>query len=99
MRVPPRKLLVAERYRYPEFSSQKLKGERHDANDGEPLAVEQDLLPDDIRIAAKAPLPQSMTQDHGLPPPGPIFLWNERAPQDRLNAQQRKEVRCYSVCI
>src|SRR5262245_43127149 len=87
-------LLRAESRRNPEahLFRKKLKARGHYADDHILLPVEQNLFPDQRRIAAEPPLPETVADHRHVIPPRLIFFSVEDAPQIRLDAEQRKEV-------
>src|SRR5262245_20915684 len=71
---------------------QKLKARRRHSDDQILLPVEQNLSPDQRRIAAEPPLPQAVADHRHVVPPGLIFFPSENSPQLRLDAEKWEEV-------
>ncbi len=69
----------------------ELKTLGQDAEHRVTVAVQHDLLPDNLRISAKAPLPKRVADDDCCRSVGPIFIRQKAAPQHRHNTQHRKE--------
>ena len=83
---PERKLIVK---RNPElFRNRELKIWRHDANDRGGLAVNSDVLTDDIRIAIEIALPDLVTENGHLLRARLVVLGGEIAPKDRRDADE-----------
>src|SRR2546422_715718 len=85
--------------RHPELDPYQLPPEgrkievgRHDANHGVAIVVERDLFADQTGIAAVAPLPHPVAQDHHTRSTGLVFFGQEITAQHGSHAEKRKEV-------
>jgi hypothetical protein len=66
----------------------------HDTNNPVYIPVERELLAKSIGLAAKAPLPERITQNNARRRSGAIvFIRCEETAQRRTSPQQREEVR------
>jgi hypothetical protein len=72
--------------------SGKLKITRHHSDYLETLVIKGDSLVDDLRVAAKPFLPQSITQHGNLISSGPFVFDQEGAAQRGLNAECLEEI-------
>ena len=64
-----------------------------DADDREGAAVERDRAPDDRRIAGESPLPEVVAEDDDrVRVRRAVFLRQERAAEDRADAERVEEV-------
>src|SRR5262249_13123526 len=80
-------LLDVERARQQHISlAHELKPRRHYADHLPASSVERQRLTDDGRVAAEAPLPESVAQDYHRRDAGPILFRRERPPQLRRDA-------------
>src|SRR5436853_17906 len=86
-------LLRCEAHRRPQLcgAASETKRWRHHADDVIALAVERDCPIQYLRIAAKAPLPQAMTENHHEVVSGLIFFRQKTATEHRLRAQHGQE--------
>ena len=73
--------------------AREVEAGRHHTHDGEGIAVENERLADDLRVAAEAALPQAVAQQGDDVPVLRFLLGQERAPQQRHPPQQGEEVR------
>src|SRR6185436_6215987 len=91
--VRARKQLRSESERYPKFCDlRKPETTRHDADHRTGAIAECDLLPNDVWVAAKIPLPQIVSKDHYRVFVGPIFVSSESTSELRRNTQNVKDV-------
>src|SRR5215470_15220026 len=73
------------------LASPETKGRRHHADHRIAPATERDRLVYDFRIAAKPPLPQSVTENHYVAAAGLVFFREKVAAQFRLYAEHRQK--------
>ena len=68
------------------------RGQRHHADDRVWASVEGDDLPDHIGSAAKAALPQAVTEKRDVVGAGAIFIGGEAPADGRRDAEKREEI-------
>src|SRR5262249_6823257 len=79
--------------RHPSFDGhRKVEALGHYANDRETLAINFDVLAENVGIGGKASLPQAVAQDDFLIFARFFFLGKERAAEFRLHADQAEEI-------
>ncbi len=66
---------------------------RHDPDDRVGLAVQVHRLPEDLRVAGIAPLPEAVAQHDLVFPAGFLLFRQEDAPVERPDSQHREDVR------
>src|SRR5205823_6656474 len=71
----------------------QLETERHDADDRCALPGDLNLASDHRRIAAEATLPEPIPQHNDARPVRPILFRGKVAPEYRLHAEDRKDIR------
>src|ERR1051326_5101330 len=76
----------------------KIEIGRHDADDRRGMTVEIDRLPDDIRIAAEASLPQRVTENRDVVVAGSVFLRGEGAAVQWFTTEHAEVVVSYRGC-
>src|SRR6185436_5898973 len=79
----------AQRRPYLKGGVRKAEPRRRHADDGECPAAQIDCFSNDLRIAGEPSLPESIAEDDRVLS---IILRSEIAPEERLNAEDRKEV-------
>src|SRR5262245_18120609 len=84
---------IVKRERRPYFGFLQHAGRvRRYANQGMTATIERDRLADDLRIAAKTPLPQSLADDRHLRCARSFFLRQKRAALNQPDAQSLEEI-------
>src|SRR5207245_7028352 len=73
--------------------AREIETRTHHTNDRVALMVNGNELTDDIRVAAKAPLPQVVADDGNFVFSRLFFIGGKDSSEHRLRSQQRKEVR------
>ena len=92
--VPHLELLVdRERHPHLEVGLQEVEAARQHPDDRERLAVDEERLADDARVAAVAALPQPVGQDDDPVPARHLLLGQEGAAHGRPHAEHREERR------
>ena len=66
---------------------------RHHTNDRVRFGVQSDALTDDVRVAAKTPMPEIVTQEHNVMVSVNFLLRQEVAAQNRFDTEQREDIR------
>src|SRR4051794_12894747 len=66
---------------------------RHHADDRARLAIEPNLAPDDVAIAAEAPRPKSFAQNGDIRASGLLICWLQRPSEDRLHRKHIEQTR------
>src|SRR5271167_4957534 len=89
-------LLRCKTCRNPQFGSPvgKLHTSFHYANHCALLEVQRNFLTHDLRITAKPPQPQAMTEDRNMRRARKIIVSTEVAAERRSYTQHRKQIRC-----
>src|SRR5262249_55679479 len=81
-------------HRLPDFRLDgKAEARRHYADDGYALVVNSDCAADDSRVAAEAPLPQTIADDRRRSRAGLVFFFKKMPATGRIHAEQRKQAR------
>ena len=90
--VPPGVLLRSQRDRHLDVAHREEEVARRDADDRERLAVQRQAAADDRRIAAEAPLPETVGQHDDLLVAGGVVRAREQAAGRRPGAERLEEV-------
>src|SRR5207249_5338551 len=70
----------------------ELEALREDARHGITLAIERDGATDDAGIGSETPLPQTITQNHGLRTVRAVFIRSESASENRLYTERAEKI-------
>src|SRR5262245_9820842 len=89
-------LLRSERRGRSKLRPAELKAGRHNPDHGVGLAVQRDRLIENVRIAAEAALPESITEHHDPVVTRLIVVLNKRSSVKRVDTKHGKEPRCHS---
>ena len=86
-------ILGRKAHRHPNLGlTRESERRRHHPDDGERQAVHADDAADDAWICPEPPLPEAVTEEDHLIPPGGVFIRSEAATEDRRDAEQLGQI-------